>query len=40
MRKKQRFEIYEREMKKLRQANLSTEEYTRRIRELAKKLKI
>lgn len=40
MRKKQRFRIYEKEKERLRQANLSPEEYTRRIRELIKKLKI
>lgn len=40
MRKNKRYRLYEREKEKLRRANLSPEEYTRRIRELAKKLKI
>ncbi len=40
MKKNKRFKIYEREKAKLRRANLSPEEYTRCIRELAKKLKI
>lgn len=40
MRKNRRYKIYEREKEKLRRANLPPEEYTRRIRELTRKLKI
>jgi len=36
----QKWQQFEQEKEKLRRANLSPEEFTRRIRELAKKLKI
>lgn len=40
MRKSKRFKLYEQEKAKLRRENLPPAEYERRIREIAKKLKI
>lgn len=40
MRKMQRFKLYEQEKEKLRRENLPPAEYERRMREIAKKLKL
>lgn len=40
MRKMQRFKLYEQEKEKLRRENLPPVEYERRMREIAKKLKL